>query len=295
MKTRRLGRTELHVSEVGLGGAWLLGQEGNRPLEHGIAVVQRALELGVNYFDTAECYLGGRGEEVLGRALEGRGDGCYVATKFGHRPASFDFRRESVVASARESLRLLRRPTMDVFQLHTPTEPPWEALFGDGGAFDGMREVRDRGWTRFLGITGNDVGFLRRCLETNAFDTLLVFMRYDLLDQSGTALLNEAKSLDVGVIVGSPLRMGLFGSAQASRRSHLSPEELRRLDALNVLFEKESKGITGGAMRFVLASDVVSTALSGAASPQDIEEIVALAQTPLSPKLVAAVQEIARS
>lgn len=295
MKTRRLGRTELHVSEIGLGGAWLLGQEGNRPLEHGVAIVHRALELGINYFDTAECYIGGRSEEILGKALEERNEVCYVATKFGHRPTSFDFRRESVVASARESLRLLRRPRMDVFQLHTPAEPPWEMIFGEGGALDGMREVRDRGWTRFLGITGNNVDFLRRCLETNAFDTMLVFMRYDLLDQSGTTLLNEAKSCDVGVMVGSPLRMGLFGSVQASRRSHLSSEELRRLDALNALFEKEPGGLTGGAMRFVLASEAVSTALSGAASPQDIEEIIAFAQRPLSPELVAAVQEIARS
>jgi aryl-alcohol dehydrogenase-like predicted oxidoreductase len=292
MKTRRLGRTGLLVGEVGLGGAWLLGRDGNRPMEHGVATVRRALELGVNYVDTAECYIGGRSEEVIGNALDAVDGSCVVATKFGHRPSSFDFSRESVVDSARESLRLLRRTTMDVFQLHTPQEPPLDAIFADGGALDGMREVRDRGWTRFLGITGRDVDFLRRCLETDAFDTMLVFMRYDLLDQSAASLLDEAKDRDVGVVLASPLRMGLFGSAQSDMTRYLSDEERRRLEALNALFANEPGGITGGAVRFVLASDAVSVTLSGATSPEDIERIVELAETPLSREHLSAIRDI---
>jgi len=293
MQERRLGRTELRVGEVGLGGAWLLGREGNRSMEHGVATVRRALELGVTYFDTAECYIGGRSEEVLGNALDGVETPCVVATKFGHRPASFDFSRQSVVESARESLRLLRRRTIDVFQLHTPAEPPFEAIFGKGGALEGMREVQERGWARFLGITGRDVDFLRRCIETDAFDTMLVFMRYDLLDQSGAPLLEEAQARDLGVILASPLRMGLFGSAQSAMSRHLSEEERRRLDALNALFADEPGGITGGAIRFALASEAVSVVLSGSTSPEDIAHIVAWAETPLAPELLAAVRALA--
>lgn len=293
MKTRRLGRTELRVGEVGLGGAWLLGRDGTRTMAHGIATVRRALELGVTYVDTAECYIGGKSEEIIGNALEGTGDPAIIATKFGHRPSSFDFSRESVVESARESLRLLKRSTMDVFQLHTPAEPPLDAVFADGGALDGMRDARDRGWARFLGITGRDVPFLRRCLETDAFDTMLVFMRYDLLDQSAASLLDEAKARDVGVVLASPLRMGLFGAAQSDMAPGLASDEKRRLDALNALFADEPDGITGGAVRFVLASDAVSVTLSGATSPEDIEHIVRLAETPLSPELLAAIREIA--
>jgi aryl-alcohol dehydrogenase-like predicted oxidoreductase len=291
MRKRRLGRTGLTVGEVGLGGARLLGHSGGLPLAAGIATIRRALELGIDYIDTAECYIDGRSEAVVGAALDQVDASCVVATKLGHRPADFDFSCESVLASAQASMRLLGRP-IDILQIHTPETPPWERLFGRGGAFVGLREARARGWCRFLGITGMDVAFLRRCIETDLFDTALIFYCYDLLDQSGAALLDLARAHDIGLIVGSPLRMGLFGTARDQVLPTLSPAQRRKLAALDTLFADEPGGIAAAALRFILASDAVGVVLAGADTPKHVEECVAAASLPLAPDLADAVRRI---
>lgn len=293
VRQRRLGRTELRVSEIGLGGAWLLGRQGDAPLESGAATVRRALDLGINYVDTAECYIGGRSEAVIGAALHGYPASPIVATKCGHRPAGFDFSRQAVIASAQESLKLLRRPSVDVFQLHTPPELPLERITGPGQALEGLREVRDRGWCRFLGITGRDLDFLRRCVETDAFDALLIFWRYDLIDHSAAGLFADARAHDMGIVLGSPLRMGLFGSARDAMLQSVSPGERRRVEALEALFAREPGGVTAGAIRFALQPPEVSVVLSGAASPGEIEGAVCAAADPIAPDLAEKVRALA--
>ena len=286
LRARRLGRTELAVTEIGLGGAWLLGRRGDLPLEHGVATIRRALELGVTYLDTAECYIGGRSEEVFGAALADY-EGSYVlATKFGHRPREFDWSREAIVASVEESLRCLRRESVDLLQVHTPAEPPLDAIFGPGGALEGMRDVRDRGWCRFFGINGRHLTFLRRCLDTDAFDTLLVFQRFDLLEQSALPLFREARAHDMGVILGSPLRLGLFGSARNELMSRYPEEDRQQVEALEALLGGEPGGVPAAAIRFALSPPEVSVVLSGASSPEEIGSAVAASSAPLPQDLV---------
>jgi D-threo-aldose 1-dehydrogenase len=99
MQRRRLGRTNLSVSEIGIGGAWLLGRDADQPHEYGAGIVRRALELGVTYLDTSECYLGGQSEGIFGAALRGHQGEHVLATKCGHRPKDFDWSRQSVVHS----------------------------------------------------------------------------------------------------------------------------------------------------------------------------------------------------
>ncbi|MBI3970955.1 MAG: aldo/keto reductase [Chloroflexi bacterium] len=286
VRRRRLGRAGLEVPEMGLGGAWLLGRRGDLPVEHGVATIRRALDLGITYLDTAECYIGGRSEAVFGAALDGY-DGEYVlATKCGHRPRDFDWSSASVLASIQQSLRLLRRPSVDLLQLHTPTEPPLEAIFGAGGALEGLHEARERGWCRFLGITGRNLDFLRRCVESDAFDTLLVFQRFDLLEQSAQPLFEAARAHDMGIILGSPLRLGLFGSARDEVLGRYPEEDRAQVAALESLFADEPGGISTGALRFALTPSEVSVVLSGAASPEEIENSVAVVRTPIAPHIV---------
>src|SRR5689334_11631568 len=99
LQTRRLGRTGLHVTEVGLGGAWLLGRRGDLPVADGVATIHHALGLGITYLDTAECYIGGRSEGIFGAALDGYQGQYVLGTKFGHRPREFDWSRQAVIAS----------------------------------------------------------------------------------------------------------------------------------------------------------------------------------------------------
>lgn len=291
LKKRRFGRTELMTTSVGLGGAWLMGRRADQSLESGAEIVRHALERGVNYIDTAECY--GESELAVGMALEGYEGDCILATKFGHIPQEFDFSRQAVLESVERSMKRLRYRPIDILQLHTPAEPAWESLWGAEGAIAGMIEARERGWCRYLGTTGRDVEFLLRCVETDVFDTMLVFWVYDLLNQSAAALLKEAKAHDMGILLGSPLRMGLFGSARDESIPHLTPTEMKRFTDLEALFAKEEGGITAGALRFACASPYSDVVLSGAGSIAEVESVLEMTSTPLSQELERAINEIA--
>ncbi|HEV2123294.1 MAG TPA: aldo/keto reductase [Chloroflexota bacterium] len=295
MRTRRLGRTGIEVSDIGMGGAWLLGRRGDLPIEHGVDTIRHALDLGITYLDTAECYIGGRSEAVFGAALDGYEAPYALAAKCGHRPKdAFDWSREAVASSLEESLRLLRRDSVDLFQLHTPEEPPLEVIFGAGGALEGMREARDRGLCRFLGITGREVEFLRHCVESDAFDTLLVFTRFDLLNQSALPLMKEARAHTMGVILGSPLRLGLFGSARDEVIQRYAESDRHIIERFEALFATRPGGITAAAIQFALSPEEVSVVLSGAATPQEIEGAVRASETPLEPELIQAAYDLSR-
>jgi aryl-alcohol dehydrogenase-like predicted oxidoreductase len=276
LKSRRLGRTGLHVSEIGLGGAWLLGQGGALPQEDGIATIRHALACGLTLLDTSECYIGGRSEPLYGAALRDYAGDYVLSTKCGHRPKDFDWSRDAVLASLEESLRLLGVPRVHLFQLHTwmPDGIPTDLIFGPGGALEGMREARERGWCGALGITGQNLDFLRRCIDSDAFDALLLHDRYDLLEQTGADLIREAAAHDMGVILGSPLRVGLFGSRRDAALERYAPEQRERIYALEREHADAPGGITGAAFRFALGPQGVSAVLCGASSPAEIENAV---------------------
>ena len=280
------------ITEIGMGGAWVLGRRNDLPEEHGVATIRHALDLGITYLDTAECYIDGRSEALFGAALVDYTGEYAIATKCGHRTGDgapraepFDWSRAGVLDSLQHSLRRLGRDSVDLFQLHTPQEPPLDAILGPGGALEGLREARERGWCRFLGITGRDLDFLRRCVESDAFDTMITFQRFDVLEQSALPLFREAAAHRMGVILGSPLRLGLFGSARDELLARYPGEDRRQVEQLDALLAGEPGGISASAIRFALSPPEVSVVLSGATSPQDIEDVVRAAQTPLSPGL----------
>lgn len=274
VRRRRLGRTGLEVSEIGLGGAWLLGRAGELPVAHGVATIRHALDLGITFLDTAECYIGGRSEALFGEALETHTGPFVLGTKFGHVPADFDWSRSAVVASVKASLLQLRRSSVDLIQVHTPAEPTMQSMFGPGGTIEGLREVRERGWCRHFGINGRDLPFLRECVLSDQFDTLLVFQRFDLFEQSALELFREAHARDMGIIVGSPLRLGLFGSARNQLVAQLGGDDRRHLDDLETLLRDYPGGISTAALRFALMPPEVSVVLSGASSPEEIANVV---------------------
>jgi aryl-alcohol dehydrogenase-like predicted oxidoreductase len=280
MRRRRLGRTGVEVGEVGLGGAWLLGRRATEADAHGIAIVHAALDSGVDFIDTAECYIGSRSETIIGEALRDLPRPVVLGTKVGHVPGEFDWSREAVIESCLSSLQRLGAPTVDLLHLHTPPEPELNLLVRPGGAIDGLRTLRDQGLVRWFGITGRDLGFLRRCVDTDVFDTLLVFQRWDLLEQSANKLFIEARNHDMGIIAASPLRLGLFGSARNELFTALDPADRAQVVELDRLFSSEPEGTTGAAIRFALSSPEVSVVLSGAATPLEIEQAVRASDQP---------------
>ena len=192
MRYRRFGKTNWQVSEIAMGGSWFYGRPeyGLLPVAHGVAMVERALDLGINYFDTAPLYGQGRSEKVLGHALQGVDAPYYLATKVGYYPAPFDYTRDAVWRGFEASLLRLQRDSVDLLQLHESEQAGWEGIFGRGRALEAMLEIREQGLAQHIGLTGSDLVLMRDVLaESDAFVSVITFLKYDLLVQTAKEIL----------------------------------------------------------------------------------------------------------
>lgn len=281
MRYRRFGKTDWQVSEIGLGGSWFYGRPemGLKPVSHGVGVVERALELGVNYFDTAPLYGKGRSEEVLGHALKGVTADYYLATKVGYFPEPFDYTRDTVRRGFEASLTRLQRDRVDLVQLHESEQAGWDGVFGKGRALEALLEIREQGMATHIGLTGSDLGLMRDILgESDAFVSVITFCQYDLLVQEAKeALVPAAVAADVAVIAASPLHGGLLGSKrehwrEAGRFSDLFDRQ-ERVEAL--LAERGLEPIDAG-LRYLLSDPRVSMLLSGVDGIEELEACAAV-------------------
>jgi aryl-alcohol dehydrogenase-like predicted oxidoreductase len=165
---RPLGKTGVEVGALALGG--VIGMQ--RPPSEGhdpAAIAERALDLGVTYFDTAPSYNDGQSESNYGRVLERRRAEVFLATKTGDRS------RDGTLRSVERSLKRLRTDRVDLLQIHGVSDRDDLAAWGKpDGVVAALRKLRDEKVVRFLGVTGHDsAATLRRAIEMYEFDTLL--------------------------------------------------------------------------------------------------------------------------
>jgi aryl-alcohol dehydrogenase-like predicted oxidoreductase len=168
MPRRALGKTGVEVGALALGG--VIGMQ--RPPSRGhdpAAIAERALELGITYFDTAPSYNDGQSETNYGPVLERRRAEVFLATKTGDRS------RDGTLRSIERSLKRLRTDRVDLLQIHGVSDRDDPAAWGKpDGVVAAMRKLRDEKVIRFLGVTGHDsAAALRRAIEMYEFDTLL--------------------------------------------------------------------------------------------------------------------------
>ncbi len=277
MEYRTFGRTGWRVSEIGLGGSWFYGRPemGLKPVSHGVSVVERAIELGVNYFDTAPLYGAGRSEEVLGEALRGVTEPYYLATKVGYYPEPFNYTRDDVWRGIDASLKRLKRDHVHLLQLHESEMAGWDGIFGAGRSLEAMMEAKEQGVADEVGLTGSDLDLMSRVLEeTDEFVSVITFLKYDLLTQEAKErLIPTAVDNDVAVILASPLHGGLLGSTrdrwfEQGRFSDLYP----KLEAIESLLSDEEEPMERVGLRYLLSDPDVNLVLSGV---QDIGELEA--------------------
>jgi aryl-alcohol dehydrogenase-like predicted oxidoreductase len=161
MERRTLGRTDLNVSVIGFGGIPIQGI----PSELSGQIVRGAVDLGINFFDTARGYTDS--EAKLGEALEGRRNEVILATKSMARD------RASMSRDIETSLRLLRTDRIDLYQVHNPSsEAQINQVCGPGGALEALATAQQAGKVRYIGITGHSRELLLKAMETGVFDTV---------------------------------------------------------------------------------------------------------------------------
>ncbi|HEY5610502.1 MAG TPA: aldo/keto reductase [Thermoanaerobaculia bacterium] len=312
MQHRRLGNTGITVSEIGF-GAWAIGgplEVGGVPVGWGgtsndesLTAIRRARELGVNFFDTADIYGGGRSESLLGIVLSRRRQDVVVATKVGvvrsageHRK---DFSKKHIFYAIDGSLRRLRTDYVDLYQVHNPTMADLETE----EIQEAMEMLQSWGKIRFWGISIGTPAEGIEIVKRGWGYTLQVL--YNILNQAPEhELFPLAKEKGYGIIARVPLASGLLtGKFRADtvfpatdvRQNFLTTRRLE--EALERI--AEVKGIVGGtarslgdaALRFVLANDAVSTTIPGATSAHQVEMNAAASGESLPLDVIAKLRE----
>jgi aryl-alcohol dehydrogenase-like predicted oxidoreductase len=163
---RKLGKTGVEVTILGLGGEGILRTHGFDPETY--ALINRALDLGITYCESARAYDGS--ESYYGNALRERRKEIFLTSKSHARDKS------GAEAHLHETLRNMNTDYLDLWQVHdVRTEDEVEEIFGPGGALEAFVEAREKGLVRFIGVTGHhDPAIIRACLEHFDFDTVLV-------------------------------------------------------------------------------------------------------------------------
>jgi aryl-alcohol dehydrogenase-like predicted oxidoreductase len=280
MHYRQLGKTGILVSEVGLGGN-RLGQVYAAD-EHWIALVQRAVDLGVTVFDTAEAYEWGRSEEMVGRALGNRAD-VVIATKMCRvrETDEADYSAARMAQTVEGSLRRLRRDVIDIYQLHSPRRAHLERF----DWFEGMTQLKAQGKIRVIAVAVNNVADGLWLMERDLVEALqITYNIFDIAAEERLFALAEEKG--VGLLCRMPLARGVltgkFRPGQDVAQDHRAMldgdrmwDNVRRAESLRPLADTYAGGMTRLAHHFSLTPHAVSAIIPGARTFAQLEENVA--------------------
>lgn len=280
MKYRRFGRTELNVSSVSLGGAYIGGRDVERMEENAVQIVSRAWETGCNYIDTAPLY--GESERLLGHALSEVNQPFFIATKVGFKPEGFDYKRDSVLISLERSLGLLGVDKVTVAQIHEVNLAGWERIMEPGGTLEGLREAQQRGLCDFIGITARAIPLLAELSETGEFDTVLCYHDYHPCKKlAAEQVVPAAAASDMGIVIATPLAGGIFvenDEQQEAVEQWFDMEDRPRVCDIIEEMKREDSTLPQSAFRWILGDNRVSTVSSGPSNVAEWDEVVAAAE-----------------
>jgi aryl-alcohol dehydrogenase-like predicted oxidoreductase len=292
MEYRPLGRTGLNVSVLSLGASPLGSVFREIDESEGIRTVHSAIDLGVNFIDVSPYYGIAKAETVLGKALrEIPRDSYYLATKAGRYGAdSFDFSADRVKRSVDESLGRLGVDYVDLIQCHDIEFGSLDQIIEE--TLPALREVRDQGKARFIGITGYPLKIFREILRRTEVDTILSYCHYSLNDATLEGLIPFLKEHGVGIINASPLSMGLL-TERPVPDWHPAPEVLRSACRKAAEFcRARGTDLARLALQFAVANPDIATTLAGTARPENLKNNVAWIESPPDPALLEAVRKI---
>jgi aryl-alcohol dehydrogenase-like predicted oxidoreductase len=293
MKTRRLGRTGVAVSEIGY-GAWGIGGSqwmGARD-EESLRALHRAVDLGLNFIDTALAYGDGHSEQLVGRLVRERQEAIYVATKVppgnwewpAAKPAAEVFPAEHLRKSAETSLKNLGLERIDLLQLHVWLDDYLKADW----IRDTLAALQREGKVRWVGVSINDhaPASALQAVASGVFDTVQVI--YNIYDPTpADALFPACLRHDVGVIVRVPFdEGGLLGNITPEtvfpkgdfRNVYFKGDRKKEVhahtEALRELLGGEANGLPELGLRFCLSQDAVSTVIPGMRRISSVESNV---------------------
>ena len=303
MQSVRFGRTGMEITRIGF-GSWAIGGGGWRAAwgpqddDEAVGAIRRAVELGMNWIDTAAVYGLGHSEELVARALKGVSERPYVFTKCSQvwdesGNISNNLKRDSVKRECEESLSRLQVEAIDLYQIHWPRpdediEEGWEA----------MAELKEEGKVRHIGVSNFDVEQMERIREIAPVETLQP--PYNMLKRGiEDEILPYCQENDIGVIAYSPMRSGLLtGKMSPERVANLPADDWRRNSSdfqeprlsrnLELVGLLEEIGVEHGrspgevAIAWTLRHQAVTAAIVGGRRPDQVDGIIGAAELRLS-------------
>jgi aryl-alcohol dehydrogenase-like predicted oxidoreductase len=314
VQMRKLGNSDLHITRVGY-GAWAIGGSGwqfawgSQDDNESIAAIHRALELGVNWIDTAAVYGLGHSEEVVGRALKSwRGSRPYVFTKCGLRgDANGEVQKvlkaDSIRGEVEDSLRRLSVDVIDLYQIHWPPDPDSPEL---EEGWSTLADLKREGKVRWIGVSKFNVQQLRRA-QTIAPVTSLQ-PRYSLVHREiEDEILPYCLSEGIGVIVYSPMASGLLtGAMTRERAARLPRDDWRRrhpdftepqlsrnlalVDRLQEIARRHNRSAGEVAIAWTLRNHAVAGAIVGARNAQQAEGVMRAGELRLTDEEVTEIE-----
>ena len=293
MNTRRLGKSDLEITPVGF-GAWAVGGGGwkygwgPQDDEDSIAAIRAALDMGVNWIDTAAVYGLGHSEEIVARALEGVRERPYVFTKCERvwderRQIGGCLKAQSIRRECEASLRRLRVDAIDLYQVHWP-QPDEDVEEG----WATMAALLKEGKVRNIGVSNFDVHQMRRAMAIAPITSLQP--RYSPIHRDiEQEVLPFAAGEDIGVIVYSPMASGLLTGAMSRERiARLPDDDWRKLSDdfqeprlsrnlelarfLGAIGKRHGRSPGEVAVAWVLRAPAVTGAIVGARRPEQVRE-----------------------
>jgi D-threo-aldose 1-dehydrogenase len=312
--SRRIGRTALEVTEIGLGTATLGGSR--VAITHAARgdIVRAAWQAGVRYFDTAPFYGAGAAERALGDALrdEERGD-WVLSSKVGRllrpqadwraaretweRPMPFDviydYSYDGIMRSFEDSFQRLGLAHIDILLVHdigayqhgAAAHPALMRTLLDSG-YRALDELRRSGEITAIGLGVNEREVCLEAMAAAQWDVLLLAGRYTLLEQAPLDdLLPLCVKTGTSVVVGGPLNSGILAGRDSWNYAAAPPEIVARARAIGAVCDRHGVKLPAAALQFPLAHPAVAAIIPGPRSVAEFDENVALLRTPISPAL----------
>jgi len=308
MEYHTLGRTGLRVSDIGF-GAMTIGGEifGATDDNESLSALNRALDLGMNFIDTADAYGRGHSEELIAQLLKTRRQEVVLATKGGNqftvRQGLRNFDPDYINAALEQSLKRLQIETIDLYQLHNPSQE----VMRRGEIFDRLERFKREGKIRFYGVSieQTDDGIV--AVETGKPDTLQVV--YNILHQDPEEqLFPLAQRENIGIIARVPLERGaLSGRFQSAagfadrdwRRGVFADDQLAQVNAavakLQFLVKGDVPNLADAALRFILSQPAVSAIIPGIRTVRQVEANVAASGKRLPPEDLTRLRQLYQS
>ena len=314
MEYRELGRTGWRISTVSF-GAWAIGGSwGEVDDRESMAALHRAVDLGVNFFDTADVYGDGRSERLLAQLRRERHETIYIATKIGRRlnPHVPDgYNRENLTAFVERSLKNLDTETLDLVQLHAPPTP----VYYMPDVFGVLDDLVGQGKIRYYGVSVEKVEEALKAIEYPNVQSVQII--FNMFRQRPIDLFfPEAKRRQMGILARVPLASGLL-TGKMTRETAFAANDHRAynrhgesfdrgetfsgvdyetgLQAVDELRRLVPQGATLAqlALRWILMFDAVTCAIPGGRRPQQVEDNVKAADLPpLSQTAMAQIRDV---